>query len=516
MQKILCNVDDSLDRLKLPIRVSNALQRADIFTIGQLQDAQDKDKLWQVRNLGEKGIAAIEAAVSKILLSPKLSSPIAANIGHDLASIIEAQTSVPKIQVQTVLEGLKQILRKQIVAGLLHEDVRFNTLRISDFLKNTSDSLSTIYEYLPLLTCSVSIAGEIEMLSSGLPARELNILQLRYGYQTQTLQSVAAAYSLSRERIRQLEKQAAARLQQTMQSMQMIRIPSAILFADDLNLSFNQWAQRLLKTGLLGDWTLEQYRAYDPLELMVTICRMTKNFEHKLEFPPSLEYMLQLRKEGRASVTAKALFLQEAVSKEELRFIRQHAHYSGAVSLDWLKENQILLRFTEKEMIEFLEGQGFSEIAAGWYFSPEYRPDRRHNNHVLHNSLVKMFQYCGPLQIRDVSFGVEHALVKRDFPVPPTDVLEAVLVKTGYKLEDNKWSWDGEANEGLNSGEKVIWQTIKNQGGVAHHSELTQAVLRSELSFPVLHATLRNSPLFDNFEWSLYKIRGAQPNREMV
>ena len=129
---------------------------------------------------------------------------------------------------------------------------------------------------------------------------------------------------------------------------------------------------------------------------------------------------------------------------------------------------------------------------------------------------TRCFNTVGPLGIQDIYFGIEHTLVKSEFPKPPVPVLESVLRLFSYSYNSGAWYWDGNKDEELNNGENIIMRTLGEHDGVAHHAQLAAAIVDSPLSFPSLHATLRRSPLFDNFEHSLYKLRGSNPSAEAI
>ncbi|NEP85055.1 MAG: sigma-70 family RNA polymerase sigma factor, partial [Okeania sp. SIO3B3] len=72
---------------------------------------------------------------------------------------------------------------------------------------------------------STLLEGEIRRALAGLTARESRIVELRYGLrdgQPLTLQDVAERFGLTRERIRQIEKEALAKLRRPDQARRLI------------------------------------------------------------------------------------------------------------------------------------------------------------------------------------------------------------------------------------------------------------------------------------------------------
>lgn len=522
-EKIVCREVDKIDVLGLTVRVYNALRRSRVDTIGELLEVHNADRLFEIRNMGEKGVAQIEEKLANITvissspLPPFIPSHEQTNFGlaSDLNVIIDM--GPPRIPKYEAVKWQQALLAKQIRAGLLHPDLVIQNETLGELVQVSIFAADLYDRLLKILASSISVSDELEFLLSLLQPRELDILRRRHGFQKQTLETVGIALSITRERVRQLEKQGISRFESTMASVPLVRIRSAILFAGDsgLDISFEDWSRRLLKTGLLGDWTNEKFFGFDQIELMVAICKLTSDSDTAIKFPKSLDYILQLHGQGKSSTSAKVLYLMEKVSSAERRLVRRHLQHSGAVSLEWLVEREDI-PYAQIEMQEILEAQNFFEVDNGWYMPYECMPDSLGKSHVFHKSLFKMFQYCGPLEIRDIHFGIEHDLVKTEFPVPPPDALKTILGNYGYPSEDDLWYWDGEISEGLNTGEAIILEAIHKNNGAAHHSELAHAMINSSLSFSSLHATLRSSPLFDNFQKSLYKLRGSKPRYDAI
>ena len=197
------------------------------------------------------------------------------------------------------------------------------------------------------------------------------------------------------------------------------------------------------------------------------------------------------------------------------RLTIRHLNHSGAISLDWLIQ-QDGAQYDRIQLQNVLLASGFEQANDDWLVAGSDLSRPRDKSNVFHNSLCKMFAFCGPLGLADIMGGLEHALSKTDFPIPSASILSAVLGRGGYTLDGDKWCFEGTFDATLNRGEKVIMRTIVGNGHVAHHSQLAHAVISSSLSFPSLHATLTRSPLFAKFERSLYKLRGSTPSQTAI
>lgn len=515
-EKIICSATDNIEVLGLSVRVHRALKRAKIWDIGEVIELND-DQLFAVHNLGDKGVTEIRERLSRVDLLDQ--PPLAHENGPPDAWSVEPQILIdfgpPMIPRHEVVDWLQMMLARQIKARLLHPQLQIDGYTLAALVDVHSRPAGLYEILLKVLTAPISVAQELERLLVNLPQREIEVLIRRFSLKRQTLQALASDFEITRERVRQIQQNAIRRIVSSASTLLLLRIRSALLFADDMALSFDEWSNLLRGTGLLGAWTNERIVDSDEFELLNIVCRLTEDTEFEFEIPESLNCMLILHDMGLSRAPARMLRLLESYSGVAERLVMRHLRYSGAVSIDWLV-NQDTIGFSRSEMRLILESRGFSKVGENWYMAYEYVPHELEKDCVIHKSLLKVFQYCGPLSKRDLYFGIERTRAKTDFPVPPLGVLEQVLENYGYVTEDELWFWPGDSSEELNAGETAIWETINELGGVAHHSELMQAILDSGLSGASLHATLRRSPLFDNFGQALYRLRGTQPERNDI
>jgi len=117
---------------------------------------------------------------------------------------IAAQTGDAPEQIHELLKDGQETLS-------LEEPVGDDGATLADFVEN--DLTQALEDQVD----STLLEGEIRKALSGLTARESRIVELRYGLrdgQPLTLQDVAERFGLTRERIRQIEKEALAKLRQ--------------------------------------------------------------------------------------------------------------------------------------------------------------------------------------------------------------------------------------------------------------------------------------------------------------
>jgi len=475
-----------------------------------------EDALFVVRNLGEKGVSEIKERLDRIELLDAPPQGIDNDSSQELSELpqISIDLGPPVLPKHEVVQWQQMMVRRQIAARLLHPNIDVDGQMLCELVDSHRHALGLYEQLLKVLTDPITVSQELEELFKSVPPREIYILMRRFGSTRHSLEEVAEVIGVTRERIRQLQRQATSRLLLVASTRMLARIRSAVLFANDIHLSFDEWSRCLLNTGLLGDRFKEGCADYDNLELMLVACKLLA-VEGQIEIPKVFTHMLELRKAGMSAAPARMNVLIINFRGETERLVMRHLRYSGAVSIDWLLR-QDEVRLCENDLRSVLALDGYIALDGDWFMSQAYEPAKLHKNSVVHRSLAKMFQFCGPLRIHDIYFGIEHTVSRTAFPVPPVPVLERALNSYGYDCEKGLWYWNGNTSETLNTGEYIIMNALNHNDGVVHHQQLAEAFLESSLSFPSLHGTLSRSPLFDNFERSLYKLRGTVPRQEAI
>lgn len=514
--RIVCTTTDSIEVLNLSVRVHNALKRGKYWDVGEVIELSD-DQLFGVRNLGEKGVAEIRDRLSRVEL---LDQPPSAHENEPQKEWsgepqILIDLGPPTIPRHEVVRWQQVVLAKQIEARLLHPQLQVDDYTLAELVNLHSHATGLYETLLKIVTAPISVSQELESLLETMSQREIYILSRRFSFDRHSLESVASDLGITRERVRQIQQNAVARFSSSASAFALTRIRSALLFADHLDLSFHRWCQRLVTAGLVGEWSNQKFKDFDQLDLLVLLIRLSRENSLDVEIPDCLNCILNLRDSGLPNAPARVYGILNNFGGATERLVLRHLRYIGAVSLDWLAD-QDDVSLSRSELRLILECKEFFKLDENWYGAYRYVPDRLEKNSVLHNSLLKLFQYCGPLEIQDVYFGIEHTCSRTDFPIPPIDVLEEALSLYGYSTDDGLWYWGGKHDSELGRGEKVLWDTIYGQGGVAHHSQLMQAILDSGRTGPSLGGTLSRSPLFDNFQKGLYKLRGSRPDKVAI
>ncbi len=520
--------EDRIEKLNLSRHSFNALVCTGIQTVGEVVQLIESVRLQTIRELGTKCILEITAILTqvKILNGDEVESWLSSDVWSQLIVKIVNDAEVESITKKgnipkRVIREQSQLVRKQLSRGLLHEKAIIAEKSIKDWLAETETIESNrVYEVLTaILGSSVNICEEIEFFLNQIPGQyRMTVLLSTYGLEPKNLRQTGDELGLSRERVRQIRselKDKVTSISNLKTKPALHRIQSALLIAGDLglNITYEKWAQRIRSSGLAGDWTSQDLVGTDTVEAMVAICNLLADCEIRcLQIPENLQYVIQLATEGKPNVPAKILHGLKTLPDEVKRLINGHVKNSGGVHGKWLSQES---GAELEEIKDILQWQGYNTLSDDW-FVPSVSQISYHD--VFHRCLRKMFQYCGPLSIDDVCAGLRHLLSRRhvvlskrrDFPVPPPDVMVEIVRICEYKCEDELYYWDGVYNENLNEGETIIMNCLEQVGPVLHHSELVYAFIQSDMSFPLLHATLNYSPLFDKVETALYKLRGRE------
>ena len=535
LQNTLFLREDPIEKMNLSEHSFNALRRVGIRTVGEVLHLIESIRLKTIRELGAKCILEIMEILTQVKIFNDsevrwLLSSVWNRLVVKILNDSEVEIKRRKDEIlERVIRGQSHLVRKHLSRELLHEDAIIAGQSIKSWLAEMEATESNqAYEVLEaILGSSVNICEEIEFFLNQIPIQyRMTILLSTYGLETKNLRQTGDELGLSRERVRQIRnelKDKATSISNRKFKPALLRMQSALLIAEDLGLdiTYDRWSQRIRSSGLVGDWTSQDFVGADAVEVMIAICNLLADCKIRwLQMPENLQYAVQLAIEGKPNVPAKIPHARDTLSDEVKRLINRHTKFSGGVHAKWLSEE------SERELEEIkdiLQGLEYRMLSKDWF-----APDQISYSDVFHRCLRQMFQYCGQLGIDDVCAGIRHGVSRSGFsepeylvskgvvqsrsvfPVPPPDVMAEILRIDGYQCDDELYYWDGAYDENLSKGETIIMNCLEQIGPVLHHSELAHAFIESNLSFPLLHVTLNSSPLFDKVESALYKLRGRE------
>ena len=511
---------DPIELLNLTLQSFCALARAGVRTVGEVVQLSQLGRLRAIPNLRRKSILEITTRLAQIQIFDDFK-----------AERVTESSEIPR----KVIKWQSQLVNKQLQRGLLHEDAIIAERSIKDWLADIETiENNRVYEVLTsILGSFLNICEEIEFFLNQIPGQNrMAVLLSTYGLERKNLRQTGGDLGISRERVRQIRgelKDKVTSMSHLKTRPAFLKMQSALLIASDsgLGITYNGWKHRIQSLGIVGDWTSEDCVGTDAVEVLIATYNLLQDCSIPwLQMPDNLQYAVQLAASGTPDVSAKIRHARETLAEEVKRLIHRHTKFSGGVYARWLSQE---LQIELEEVSDILQGLGCGVLSKGWFVP---NPSQISYRDVFHRCLRKMFQYCGRLSIDDICAGIRHrasrsgfsvpeyladkgaVLSRSEFPVPPPDVMAEILRIHGYHCEDELYNWDGPLDGKRNKGEIVIMNCLERIGPVLHHTELTQAFMESDLSFPTLHATLNYSPLFDKIERGLYKLRGRKVSYE--
>ena len=564
LNDIYLSREDAIEKLNLTPRSFNALTREGIQTVGEVIQQVESGGLRPIRGLGKKSISEIEDRIAQIKFNDSKTERLAKTNAIlalkqrflslkrvvELGSlrtvrrrgrecILEIESELAQMEMhdasdidaipEQVIRSQLQLVSKQISIGLLHERARIVDRSIKDWI-GVIESIESrqVYEVLTsILGSSLNICEEIEFFINQIQGRNRRMIVLLSMYfESKTLEETGQEIGVSRERVRQIcneFKDKVISIVDLKSKPALLRMQSALLIAEDLGLdiTYEGWTQRIRSSGLVGDWTSQDFVDTDAVEVMIAICNLLADCNIRwLQMPENLQDAVRLATSGTPNVPAKILHVCDTLSDKVKRLINRHTKFSGGVYARWLSQE---MEMELEEVTDILHGLEYRPLSEGW-FAPN--PSQISYREVFHRCLHKMFQYCGRLAIDDICAGIRcrvsrsgfsepeylasRVLSRSVFPVPSPNVMDGILLIDDYQCDDELYYWDGASDENLSKGETIIMNCLEQIGPVVHHSELVQAFVESDLSVPALEPPLSYSPLFDKIEFGLYKLRGRE------
>ena len=210
------------------------------------------------------------------------------------------------------------------------------------------------------------------------------ILLSRYGLDKKTQEQVGQEIGITRERVRQIENELKDKISSVVHAIvevksisdlraspTLLRIQSALLIATDMgfDINYQQWTQRLMSSGLVGNWKSQDLVGSDAVEVMIAICNLLTDCGITcFQIPKCLEYALQLVNAGIPNACAKILHVCETLSIDVRKLINRHTRYSGGVYARWLSQE---IGKELEETKDILQGLRYRLLFKDWYIPKE-------------------------------------------------------------------------------------------------------------------------------------------------
>ena len=521
--------EDPIEYLELSVRPHNALMRASIKTVGEVARLLHDGELSDVRNFGEKSEREVRNALEE---AGYVYDPVARGGRETGRTPVRVQEVDAPSAAQSIAAWHREIINRQISAGLLHSQARIGGVTIGDWVSSLGevDSEVSLRTLCHIACGSLNVCEELAHLLARASRPEwTRILVSRHGLKKKTLAATGSIIGLTRERVRQVEGQLERSLRQEIVRLMgtsppdvirgagLLRVKTAILVGRDMGLqvSYTRWATEMQVSGLLGRWASPRYEAFDPVEVLVSLLRVAADTQiQELRVPTNLEYALKLAASGSPEAPARFVQLRENLPKQTRRLVRSHACHTGAVNSLWLAQT---VGTSADEMQKVLAALRFFPAAPPWFVPPVFGEEHDlASRRGFHRTVRRMIRFCGSQSTDSICSGLRHSVSRTEYPVPPPEVVEQLLEACGCVKVDGCWVCEGKTDDRLFRSESVIAACLDRHGPVVHHSELAEAFLASDLSFPSLHRTLQSSPLFEKIDTALYKWRGSSVNGDDI
>ena len=336
--------EDPIETMNLSEHSFHALRGVGIRTVGEVLHLIESIKLKTIRELGAKCILEIMGILTQVkILHDSEARWLSSNVWNGLVvkilndSEVEIKRRKDEIPDQ-VVRWQSELVGKQLSKGLLHEDAIIAEKSIKEWLSEIKTIENNhVYEVLEvILGSSLNICEEIEFFLNQIPIQyRMTILLSTYGLETKNLRQTGEELGISRERVRQIRielRNKATSISNLKTKPDLLRMQSALFIAGDLglNITYDQWAQRIRSSGLAGDWTSQDFVGTDAVEAMIAIYNLLADCKVCwLQMPENLQYAVQLAAEGKPNAPAKMPYAVDTLSDEVRRLINRHTKFSG-------------------------------------------------------------------------------------------------------------------------------------------------------------------------------------------
>jgi hypothetical protein len=507
-----------LSVLNLSKRTENLLTRNDILTVEQLQ-AITSTQLCQLRGLGQRGLDEIYAKLAESRMRVVNQASQTRTISHqNTPTNAQAENDVFTKQWGELCE----VIRSQIRMGSLHPKAYIQGDTVEYWLNITPqimtvNYLQVVYDSFVAGLRKTSVTQELVEAFSGLSDKEINVFLFRLGPTRLTLEALGQKWGITRERARQIAVKAGKKIDSRFANKSCLRIQTALLIAEDLGerIIYRKWLRQLRNLNLLEDWQTKEisrcFEGLDPSTVLFAVCNPDEPRTYHCRYSLSSNLRSVF---GKKNVSAYLIKKIDELSNAQRKHISRQARIGAAVSAQSLMRQVDL---SAEEVHQVLKVLGFHQVGEGWYtLAPKDMGDTARRKWAALHTVMKMLQYCGNLEIKEIHSGLRRYASRFKFEVPPPSVLIHVLKLYGFDLEDGRVYWRFPNNIDASPGEQIALDRLRELGNVAGYFEFAETFEKQGRSFPLLSMTLSKSPLICKVESGLYKLRGCDLSYEDI
>ncbi len=448
----------------------------------------------------------------------------ASNIARDALARAARPTSDSDIDDKAMV--LQDKVSEQIRRGTLHEHAAMDWVVLQTLNQrfrppaHTLPDLLQRLQYYPdrkvldainQLDAAIEIASleeELDLLFGQLDEREVEVVRQRLAVgHRRTLEEVGAYFGVTRERIRQIEKQAAASVRKIYYwEMPLLRMRTAMLLIREkrafaLRDMIRLFGDRGLATSeaAVND-LLIAWRALDLADsgLHDTLVQWKVVDPQAYAFPGEILSVAKTGLDPRL----------QRFSQDVTRVARRLSSRIGAVTPAQIVEAlDAEERPTEEDVVAILSKTGFREVVS------DHWVDVREEYSIPREVVTKMLATCGPLSLRQLRRGLLRHQKRLGYPVPPVTVLGPVLAHQSM-FEVNEEGLCNLKTPALHSlylglAERVWLDTVKTNGPVVHAHTILRAFRERNLKKVTAYRLMMDSPLVQKVGKQLFSLPGA-------
>jgi len=540
-----------LSELDLSIRSHNFLMRAGCNTIGKLHRAMKDGSVWQVRNMGVKGVAEVEEKLEKFIASinyyeidnsqPQSPDQLAAespgqssfeiNLIADLPLhlltpyLTKEQTSkLTEAGIETigqlnsifqsfqtfiypsqllpvrVINLLKSRLGKQVREGSLSTELLVGSQSLGDWLNNTptdpQEGWNTILALKPLIKFD-NLDQELGFVFSNLTSREEE-LYLKHNLKNVTLESLGQEENVTRERIRQIISIARTKIFGRLSEIRLDYINTALAIGMKLEggLSNERWKAELQNNKLIdkpgSSKTMDRFLA------ILSDKNLSKDIIH---IPANVSLILN----GTTDIPVFVMRAINDIPKEKIREIDRIVKFTAGIQKEMANE---ILGCKPEELSAILAHRGLEEVEAGWFSICE-NPAEKSKQPLLEAGL-RMWHSCGSLDFETFYEGLQRYVSRHFDALAPANIVIHYLEKVGFQIEEGRVLYKGDGTARLSGSEEIAVKIIDDLGPVVSFLELVDGFLAKGYSAAsATSIVMGGSAVVERVESGFYKKRGV-------
>ncbi len=515
---------------KLSTRTRNCLATAGVRSVGDLS-VQGAEKLLSLRDFGAQCLREVESFLEAHGTAPEEGEGGLEEIGatprpESLEELLVLLATLPAARAR--LEGwaasstglalraaadLQSKVEAQLSQGILDDQVPMGwheLQALSRELHPPAYTLSDLLLQLQYLLCAgavvkldalqrfeqaldtTTVDEEIAYLLTRLDNRALRILRGRSLPDRQTLAELGKELGVSRERVRQLEGDAAAQLKRSYATLPLPRIRTAMMLVRRTCTTFSveEIHERLCASKLISDDSvvgdfLAVWQAIQP------------------DLHPFPEEIPAYAKTGLTR-------WQRSISKEVISTAHRHIRRNGAVAFSELVAELEATRCSHEDVAAVLAREGLTELGHGYWGTVRSR-------YWPHRVVEKMVDRCGPLHVRHLRGGLLRHQKRHEKSVLPAEILLAMLEQHERFLVTDDGVVHLRGHRGytyLGRAEDAWLSVVRRHGPVVDAGTIRRGFAEWGLSSASANYLMHVSELVRPVGRGLYCLPGARPPGE--